>query len=163
MTLTAERIQEISHRAERLLVDSGCQNQLPIATDKIAEHLGYEALGFFPSEITQNVSGVVDHEKKKIAVNKTESARRQHFTIAHEIGHVVLHQGESVVDYRNSIDNPMTQKEVEANRFASELLMPSMFFYEYWTTFKGSIDKMASKFGVSDSAIEIRMRELGLR
>lgn len=52
-----------------------------------------------------------------IYVNKNLSGDRQRFTIAHELGHLIMHSGETIPDLRMS--------EIEANNFASEFLMPS--------------------------------------
>ena len=164
MSLTAERNLEIRRNAESLLEEFGFQNDdLPVPTEKIADMLGYKAQAFWPTAVTQDVSGVVDYASKTISVNKSESARRQHFTLAHEIGHVRLHAGESIIDYRKNIDNPQTTKEWEANRFASELLMPSDLFYRYWIAFEGNLKNLASKFGVSEEGVEIRALELKIR
>lgn len=46
-------------------------------------------------------------------VNEDIPGDRQRFTLSHEIGHVVMHH------------EPSTDHEVEANRFASEFLMPA--------------------------------------
>jgi Zn-dependent peptidase ImmA (M78 family) len=163
MILTAERIQEIKADAEQLLRESGYDNILPVPTEKIAQKLGYKTQGFFPNEITKDVSGIVDYASRTIAVNTSESPRRQHFTLAHELGHVRLHEGQTFVDYRSAIDAPSNDKEREANRFASELLMPSDLFYQYWIAFEGDLKRLASKFGVSEEAIRIRSAELKIR
>jgi Zn-dependent peptidase ImmA (M78 family) len=65
-----------------------------------------------------------------VGVNSLHAAVRQRFTIAHEIGHYVLHRrrrfiDEVWVDYRDERASAGTYKqEVEANGFAAELLMP---------------------------------------
>ncbi len=163
MILTAERIRSIKREAEDLLGENDYDNELPVPTENIAEHLGYKITGFFPDEALKNVSGIVDHEQKVISLNRTESARRQRFTLAHEIGHIVLHKGQSFVDFRKMILDPTDEKEREANRFASELLMPAEPFLQYWIKFNGEISSMAVKFAVSQDAILHRSNELKIR
>lgn len=81
-----------------------------------------------------DIDGVSVNLKKKgkrptIIVNKTRPQSRQRFTLAHEIGHVIIpwhmgtifditepHLSEGAVDY--------WEMESEANTFATELLMP---------------------------------------
>lgn len=59
---------------------------------------------------------------------------QRRFVIAHELGHVVLHQGIRQVDQvdANQTDNfhhhQKDPAELEANYFAAELLMPKVFF-----------------------------------
>lgn len=54
-----------------------------------------------------------------ICINKKMSNDRKRFTLAHELGHIVMHLSTDFIisDYRD--------KEKEANQFASEFLMPS--------------------------------------
>lgn len=69
------------------------------------------------------------HPRPRIIVKPTGNTRRQRFTLAHELGHVLLpwHDGSNLAcltrpgefsDYRASL------AETEANRFAAELLVP---------------------------------------
>lgn len=51
---------------------------------------------------------------------------RQRFTIAHELGHVLLHN--HLEDWNNLEPKLQDILEVEANWFASRLLMPDYFF-----------------------------------
>lgn len=73
-----------------------------------------------------------------IGVNKNHSRNRQHFTVAHEFGHLLLHEGERVhmdragygLRFRRRPDEPEekpSNDEQEANLFAAELLMPKRF------------------------------------
>lgn len=64
-----------------------------------------------------------------ILVNKLEPEVRQRFTIAHEIGHILLgHKGISFRDpnYQQYTDLIMRANEANANSFAAELLMPEI-------------------------------------
>lgn len=64
-----------------------------------------------------------------IIVNSDKSSKRQRFTLAHEIGHVLIpwHTGTIVdeIDISEKFENgSYWEMESEANRFAAELLMP---------------------------------------
>lgn len=63
-----------------------------------------------------------------IFTNTCSRLSREIFTLAHEIGHVILHlnEGDSFVDDYNTItEKNIDEKEQEANYFAACLLMPS--------------------------------------
>lgn len=85
------------------------------------------------------------------------SPLRDNFTIAHELGHYVLHyvfpqRTDEAVFQRHGI-GPL---ETEANRFAAALLMPA-------SEFKQARDEglnefaLAGRFGVSPEAAKVRM------
>jgi hypothetical protein len=107
------------------------------------------------------------------------SMRRKRFTIAHEIGHYVLgHQfeaGEHVhVDkgHRTSMRNARSSagedpKEIEANQFAANLLMPASMVANAAAElgeplYDHDVSELANKFTVSEQAMTIRLQALGL-
>lgn len=74
-----------------------------------------------------------DNNRWYIGVNTQTSRRRQRFTIAHELGHLLLHEGRQIivdqavlrVDLRDDLSSMGTDiEEIEANTFAAALLMP---------------------------------------
>lgn len=74
-----------------------------------------------------------DGSRLYIGLNTQTSRRRQPFTAAHELGHLVLHEGKELivdqavlrVDLRNHVSSMGTDvEEVEANTFAAALLVP---------------------------------------
>jgi len=101
-----------------------------IDVEKIAASLGELSEKRFPIEIDGLCLDLkVPGKRPKIWISKSISDVRRRFTLAHEIGHIIIpwHIG-SIVD---NIDVPVRIKgqyqfmEAEANRFAAELLMPS--------------------------------------
>jgi len=110
-----------------------------------------------------DVSGAVDHVARKIYINDSESLGRKRFTLAHEIAHACLHAGDGhVIDYRKNILTPTDKKEVEANRFAADLLMPALMFAKMYFGFYGSVPNLAKYFTVSEDAARVRIKQLGL-
>ena len=109
---------------------------LPIPIEDIAEHyLGY-SIEFMDDGLFSDpqILGGIDFEEHRIYVNASveDHDGRYCFTIAHEIGHHVLHrdaylqnrgEGEREILCRDARNKP--QIEVEADRFAAALLMPS--------------------------------------
>jgi hypothetical protein len=73
----------------------------------------------------------VKGKKPKVWVSKTIPTVRKRFTIAHEVGHIIIpwHSGNIVDDIdaprSDRIEKKYRELEAEANRFAAELLMPS--------------------------------------
>lgn len=88
------------------------------------------------------------------------SAKRDQFTIAHELGHYFLHsrQGKQPVEARR-LTQEHGRAEWEANWFAASLLMPE-------AEFRAAVEKrlkpvvLADIFGVSVEAAEVRRKIL---
>lgn len=88
----------------------------------------------------------------------TSGDRRAQFTLAHEVGHLVMHVGlsESVSYARNSLEHEgYEDSEWQADTFAAEFLMP----YEIAIRCK-SADEIYDKFGVSRAASRIRYKKI---
>ncbi|MCL2824650.1 MAG: ImmA/IrrE family metallo-endopeptidase [Polyangiaceae bacterium] len=113
----------------------------------------------------------------RITVRRGMPARRERFSIAHEIGHLFLHMGYYVdMEKWESIEEaggkPMMRfgfgtQENEANEFAAALLMPRDVFRDRvakLTTPNGmvSLQPLADHFGVSTDAARTRGQWLGL-
>lgn len=107
-----------------------------------------------------------DNGKWIIAVNKKHVYKRQKFTIAHELGHFLMHKDintnfTDAVFFRNSrIDN----MEHAANEFAANLLMPEGELRKCIDEENiKSIATLSELFGVSASAIAYRITKLGYK
>ena len=99
-----------------------------------------------------------------IDYNNTESKNRQRFTIAHELGHYVNGDHDAPRDTSISFNQYNRDIcEVNANRFAAELLMPDNVV-KYLINFEHiySLDDLAKRFDVSTSAMHYRLVNLGL-
>lgn len=74
------------------------------------------------------LAGTLDRQNRKIELSTQFSFQSQRFTFAHELGHWVLHTGNEYFRDRSlSAPESSTQRpyyEIEADVFASELLMP---------------------------------------
>ena len=154
---------QIERKAFETLQAAGVEGELPVPLEKIAAYLGYQSVGFRPGPLDADaakVSGMIDYSARKIFVNASESLARQRFTLAHELGHAVLHEntGSKIVDFRADLDNPAPGKESDANQFAAALLMPREAFIEQWLINKCDVDALARVFGVSRQTAEIRCK-----
>ena len=115
------------------------------------------------------IVGKVCHNEKKIYINPADSPQRQRFTIAHEIGHIVLHKDTNDVHHRmKDVEDKDLNiysdniQEIEANRFAAMLLMPELEFKKAWSRYSNFLDSIAEYFNVSKLAAGIRANNLGL-
>jgi Zn-dependent peptidase ImmA (M78 family) len=94
-----------------------------------------------------------------IQINSTQHTNRQRFTLAHELAHYVLHRDlieSGIVDdtmYRSGMGSHL---ETQANRMAADIIMPIRLVKKMHEQIR-SVDVMANKFGVSRSAMDIRL------
>lgn len=102
----------------------------------------------------------------EIYVNAADAYYRQRFTIAHELGHYFCHEyindieNLEYVDLRSDASSP---EEVQANKFASELLMPDdLVKNEYGKLLFPTISELSRIFHASKPAMTIKLRQLGL-
>lgn len=121
----------------------------------------------------QEYSGVLFADQGLIAVEASHHEHRQRFTIAHEIGHFVLHYagGAGAAFYGDLPQNfdvtdagrgEHLRREAEANAFAAELLMPLEMVDAMYAVEKGDVLRLARHFHVSPEAMERRLARLGL-
>jgi Zn-dependent peptidase ImmA (M78 family) len=93
-------------------------------------------------------------------VNGEEFALRQTFTIAHELGHKILHEewaksADYKILYRDQLLNDDDPHEKEANAFAAHLLVPRAMLDLYWD--KLSLTELSKLFAVSVPVIKNRL------
>jgi predicted transcriptional regulator len=93
---------------------------------------------------------------------------RDRFTIAHELGHFMLHymwrrhHGAQIEGPMMALRKGSDRIEWEANWFAAAFLMPSSEFSEEYLRCDRNIAAVAAAFGVSIAAADVRARQLGL-
>ena len=150
---------------------------IPVPVIAMAQELGikiYESYDF-----TNTQSGSIKKEDGQFVIylNGLDSPTRKRFTIAHEMGHFLMHsdylnQGkESITEIKQPVPilkRPSSstdvlaeekKREIEANCFAAELLMPEEKFKEVFSQ-ANKIDEVANTFNVSPSAVTIRAKDL---
>lgn len=143
--------QKSRDAAWQILID--CEvKELPVKIVKLCRSLGIQVKYY---ESTDGNDGYCKMYPNKpfIFVNKTCSKERQRFTVAHELGHIILgHVGKySLVNREPSAnDNPI---ESEANVFASRLLAPACVLHEIGVKNPRQISELC---GISLQSAEIR-------
>jgi len=130
-------------------------------------------------KLDENISGysAIKNNVRVIAVNEGHGNERKRFTMAHELGHLTLHNFSEFnfsehqrTFFRNNVSSSgLDNFEVEANCFAASLLMPKDLilreFNESGTSFlfdEAEITNLSSRFKVSEKAMAIRLTTLGL-
>jgi Zn-dependent peptidase ImmA (M78 family) len=151
---------------------------VPVPVEEIATRLGAK-ITYEPFEGEADISGMLLREKDRtvIGVNSAHANVRQRFTIAHEIGHLRMHNGAFFVDKavrfnRNNISSQaIDHREIEANGFAAELLMPAPLVtnaVKKRLAKKANlhaaslVNELAQEFQVSNQAMEFRLTNLGI-
>lgn len=105
-----------------ILVDLGYRIQ---TVECIGQH--------FIRGVKAEVAGVIDYTQKKVEISRRFPVQVQRFTLAHELGHDRCHPGSRELHRDVPLgksDIARDWREVEADRFASTLLMPSRLLLE---------------------------------
>ena|SRR5258708_17256269 len=164
-------------RAQKVLTDLEVDSA-PIPVEEIAAHFGAQ-LSYEPFQGKGELSGMLlrDKDRTVIGVNSAHPAVRQRFSVAHEIGHLIMHQGAMFVDQTVRFNRDgksslaIDPQEIEANRFAAELLMPEKLVtaaIEKCIAKKPNLPQraliadLAKEFQVSEQAMEFRLVNLGV-
>lgn len=164
--------------AERVLNELNIR-EIPIPVDKVAQKVG-ATISYEPFDGKDEISGVLikEADRMTIGINSSHAKTRQRFTIAHELGHLVLkHRGDIFVDKTERINRDtksalaIDKNEIEANAFAAALLMPRTHILKAIQkrprpTSAKKDAPLASYLGeifqVSKQAMEYRLNNLGL-
>jgi len=164
----------IEKKAATLLHQCGAL-QVPVAVEKVVRHLGLVA----QAQVLADVSGVlvVENGRGVIGYNTAHSSVRQRFTLAHEVGHYVLHAGgtgqklfvdKSVFKRDEGSSKGELKEEIEANQFAAALLMPADLVRSEVARLgldledEDAVVTLAKRFNVSTTAMYFRLENIGL-
>jgi Zn-dependent peptidase ImmA (M78 family) len=180
-----QRIKQIREKARQLFQECGI-TKAPVDVEKIAALKGIEIkrtqqrddISGFLLRQREDVSGFFPNQSATtvIGVNTWHHPNRQRFTIGHELGHFVLHKHNELhvdrfaVKLRSDASSTGEDtEEVEANRFAAELLMPFDFLSADLNELAPNgeltervMQQLAKRYKVSVSAMQNRLRSLGL-
>ncbi len=142
--------------------------QPPLEIDKLFADLD---IGYKKVPMKSHESGRIEKTPGGflITVNSSEGEQRQRFTAAHELAHYLLHRDmlnnghlDRLFDDSENPSDPFTPAhEVQANRFAAELLMPELLL-KHKHEENISLKDLAKTFNVSKAAMKVRLRSLGL-
>jgi Zn-dependent peptidase ImmA (M78 family) len=135
--------------------------KIPVDVLELVAKLGIE----FREEELIGIDGIAFKGEKTrlIIVNRTLSPERRRFVIAHELAHIVMPHKTAYQICGGETGN--RRMESDADRFAAELIMPEETVRKQWLLYRDNkeyrIEVMADRFGVSRTAMSIRIRQLG--
>lgn len=94
---------------------------------------GSKNIQVLPWNLHPEIKGFYKYDKrnKYIFINNRLKDEEQKFVCAHELGHAQLHPRVNTPFLRSNTLLSVDRIEIEANRFAVELLMPDEDFYDY--------------------------------
>lgn len=174
---------EIKSLANRLLNDSDCLD-LPIDIEFIIDYLG---LNLIIADLDYDVECFIQMNFKHIFINKSKfinnknstSNKRLRFSLAHEVGHFILHKDllrfwniESVArayNFFNEIpENEYKFIEYQADLFASHILVPDNLLKKEYNKIKKDyttkqnllITQLSNIFDVNEIVIKIKLENL---
>lgn len=174
-----QNIYALSRQTNRFFQEGGtlqeiallAREELEIAPDNHNLLYRLEKSGIYISE--RLINGQADaysawskKERPFIILGVGKSAVRRNFDVAHELGHLLLHQ---MIDFEELSASELEEKEREANQFASLFLLPEQSFLPAFHDLVGKrvsnpdqYSLMKQKYNVSIQALEYRAYKLGL-
>lgn len=150
---------EIERIAETFRRDHGLGLGPISSMTKLAEKVGVLVVNL--ADVDERVDAFSLFNKRPLIVRSTakSSPGRQRFDLAHELGHLVMHQG---------IETGCRHTEDQANQFASALLMPRASFASEFPAMRGrylnwhALKELKLRWKVSFKALIYRGRALDL-
>lgn len=148
------------------------QNEPPINVYLMAEQLGIYVMPTFLDKAAAVVNRADETRNPPappwILVNSTQPVERQRYSIGHEIAHLLLHDEELIVLHPHYYRRHFDQREIDAESFAAELLMPRDLIEQSIKNLKvkepveESVFLLSYLYQVSFTAMAIRLYNLNL-
>jgi len=97
------------------------------------------------------------YRNKIIHINTDSDERQQFFTCAHELAHSILHPNLNTPFLREKTLFSVSKLEIEANKFAVEMLYPDESFMEYMYY---TIPQIAQCLKLSEFLVEYKIKSM---
>lgn len=151
-------------KAQEVLRDN-LITEAPVDVYEVAKNYGIEIRTVDFPEDAADISGVMSPKTDETAimyVNRADSEHSRAFTVAHNLGHWLLHRGKVLKDPDSTI---FTMKalgtakgiEAEANEFAAELLVPRELLR---AASREPVSALSDKFGTLKAVIGYQKKAL---
>ncbi len=168
--MTRDRIKNAEDAARQVARKSGAIS-IPVNLGNVCKFLNLVCI---EKVLDEELSGMsfIREGQAFVVVNSRHSENRKRFTKSHEIGHHVLHSDylsrnvhvDTSVLRRDELSSEgVYSKEIEANAFAAELLMPRSEVQKLTSldlSDEVSVSNAAKRFGVSATALTFRISNL---
>ncbi len=92
---------------------------------------------------------------KQIHINQNLDCNEKYFTCAHELGHALLHPNSSTPFLRKSTFLSVDKLEIEANKFAMELLISNEVLEE---NREFTVEQLSRMLGYHEKLIKLRLQ-----
>lgn len=176
-------MSEYARDQARILVEKLGLKNPPVPVEKLAKALGVR-IEYNPFDGELSGMAFLRDGKPIIGVNSKHHPNRQRFTIAHELGHIVLHRthletavlidksrnfmidGKSFIPRNQTSAEGSDPLEIQANAFASELLLPARLVRKVLSESTGDLHdddyliSLAQRFRVSLTALQLRLDQI---
>lgn len=96
-------------------------------------------------------------ERADVWLRAEDAEMRKRFTLAHEIGHLMLHE---LGEQHRDVTFSGTEAEAQANGFAAHLLMPLWMLQSWAGLYDFNVQVLADGFQVSPTAMQIQLLRL---
>lgn len=164
--------RHIEEKAETVLRNNGFY-EVGFDIKSLTHKMGITLINkMFDSDISGLL--VLQDGNPVISINHREDTKRQRFTVAHEIGHYILHaknqplfidKNPKIMFRNNASSTGEILIEREANAFAAALLMPAELVREEVSkipnTSRDAVKHLSEQFLVSEQAMSFRLSNLG--
>lgn len=177
-------MSEYAREQARILVERLGLRKPPVPVEKLAKALGVR-IEYNPFDDELSGMAFLRDGKPIIGVNSKHHPNRQRFTIAHELGHIVLHrthletavlidksenfmieEGKKFIARNQTSAEGFDPLEIQANAFASELLLPAKLVRQVLSETIGDLHdddylkSLAQRFRVSLTAFQLRLDQI---
>lgn len=135
---------------------------MPVKTLKISSHFNIDVIRNSEAQLlrpTESGCSLVDEQGKwTIVYDDTETLGRTRFTIAHELGHILLgHELEAGFTHYRKISEGKPSKETQADEFAARVLAPACVL---WALDVYDTNEIAELCNISLKAAEFRSQRM---
>ena len=159
--LLCHSASDIRLQATRLLGTAGVSRE-PVSLLDVVSALNLELVQKTRDPFTCEAALEPLGDGHAIVLGGCTDERRRRFTIAHEIGHFVLHPERLRPERGGGVNAAWQAQEREADQFAAELLMPEDLVRQAVVEQGADASRLADRFDVSLAAMRTRLRHLGL-
>lgn len=157
------------HFAQRMLMEYWDKESIPIIPEKIIDALRNSMdkpdifVKFEPLDHSE--TGRITYNNTcgtyVITINNNHPAKTQRFALSHQLGHYALSHG-VVTGCDNRFDIRQNQKEIEADAFAIELLMPKAIIkYLVFQQKIFELQELSRLLWVSEEMMMYRLKTMG--